>query len=123
VCDFYDIKLEKLFSSKRRAFNESKCAAIYLIRKLSRDRLKEIGLAFMLKKYSTVSSIIERVKSRMKNDQNLEKTYQKTGRAIKKESRADLTPLLTKFNEPVSIKRVRELRATIRNELWHAFTG
>ncbi|MDD2390439.1 MAG: transposase [Desulfobacterales bacterium] len=59
-------------------------AAIYLIRKLRRDRLKEIGLAFMLKKYSTVSSIIERMKSRMKNDQNLKKRIKKLEAQLKK---------------------------------------
>ena len=55
---------EKLFTSQRGTFNEPS-AAIYLIRTLRRDRLNEIALVFMLKKYSSVSSIIERMKSRI----------------------------------------------------------
>ncbi len=65
VCYFYDVKREKLFTSQRGTFNEPRCAAIYLIRTLRRDRLNEIALVFMLKKYSSVSSIIERMKSRI----------------------------------------------------------
>jgi len=56
VCDYYDVKREKLFTSKRGTFNEPRCAAIYLIRKLRRDCLKEIGLVFMLK--NTVPSAV-----------------------------------------------------------------
>jgi len=84
VCDFYDVKREKLFISKRGTFNEPRCAAIYLIRKLRRDRLKEIGLIFMLKNYSSVSSIIERMKSRMKNDRNLKKRIKKLEEQLRK---------------------------------------
>ena len=84
VCDFYDVKREKLFTSKRGTFNEPRCAAIYLIRKFRRDRLNEIGLVFMLKKYSSVSSIIERMKFRMKNDRNLKKRIKKLEEQIRK---------------------------------------
>ena len=84
VCDYYDVKREKLFISKRGTFNEPRCAAIYLIRKLRRDRLKEIGRVFMLKKYSSVSSIIERMKSRMKNDRNLKKRIKKLEEQLRK---------------------------------------
>ena len=84
VCDFYDVKREKLFTSKRGTFSEPRCAAIYLIRKLRRDGLKEIGLVFMLKKYSSVSSIIERMKSRIKNDRNLKIRIKKLEEQLKK---------------------------------------
>ena len=84
VCDYYDVKREKLFTSKRGTFNEPRCAAIYLIRKLRRDCLKEIGLVFMLKKYSSVSSIIERMKSRMKNDRHLKIRIKKLEGKLKK---------------------------------------
>jgi len=84
VCDFYDVKREKLFSSKRGTFNEPRCAAIYLIRKLRRDRLNEIGRVFMLKKYSSVSSIIERMKFRIKNDRNLKNRIKKLEEQLRK---------------------------------------
>jgi len=84
VCDYYDVKREKLFLSKRGTFNEPRCAAIYLIRKLRRDRLKEIGLIFMLNNYSSVSSIIERMKSWVKNDRNLKKRIKKLEEQLRK---------------------------------------
>ena len=55
-----------------------------IIRKLRRDCLKEIGLVFMLKKYSSVSSIIERMKSRMKNDRHLKIRIKKLEGKLKK---------------------------------------
>ena len=84
VCDFYDVKRERLFKSKRGIFNEPRCAAIYLIRKLRRDRLNEIGRVFMLKKYSSVSSIIERMKFRMKNDRSLKIRIKKLEEQLRK---------------------------------------
>ncbi len=84
VCDYYEVKREKLFTSQRGTFNEPRCAAIYLIRKLRRDRLKEIGRVFMLEKYSSVSSIIERMKFRMKNDRNLKRRIKKLEAQLRK---------------------------------------
>jgi chromosomal replication initiation ATPase DnaA len=47
--------------------------AIYLARRLRRDRLKEIGEAFQIGGYSTVSSIVERMKVRVGSDERLRK--------------------------------------------------
>lgn len=71
VCDFYAIKRDDLYISKRGVFNEPRNAAIYLMRKLRRDRLIAVGERFKMKKYSSVSSIIEGTKRRMKKDRNL----------------------------------------------------
>jgi len=71
VCDYYNIKRKDLFKSKRGNFNEPRCVAVYLMRKLRRDRLKEIGKVFGMEKYSSVSSIIERLDSRMRKDLKL----------------------------------------------------
>ena len=71
VCDYYNIKRKDLLTSKRGNFNEPRCVAIYLMRKLRHDRLKEIGKVFEMEKYSSVSSIIERLKTRMQNDLKL----------------------------------------------------
>ena len=46
---------------------------IYLMRKLRRDTLGDIGETFQMEKYSSVSSVIERLKSRMQNDPKLKK--------------------------------------------------
>jgi len=62
VCRFYDVKRETLYSSRRGEFNEPRNVAIYLIRKIRRDSLKEITVRFKMEKYSSISSIIERMK-------------------------------------------------------------
>lgn len=71
VCDFYAIKRDDLYKSKRGVFNEPRNAAIYLMRKLRRDSLIAVGERFEMEKYSSVSSIIEGTKRRMKKDRNL----------------------------------------------------
>jgi chromosomal replication initiation ATPase DnaA len=43
--------------------------AIYLARRLRGDRLKEIGEAFKIDQYSTVSTIVERMKARIGSDE------------------------------------------------------
>jgi putative transposase len=77
VCDYYDVECKELFKSKRGEFNEPRCMAIYLIRKLRRDNLKEIGKIFKLDKYSSVSSIIERMKTRIQNNRKLKMRVKK----------------------------------------------
>ncbi len=47
--------------------------AIYLTRKLRRDKLTQTGLDFSIKKYSSVSSVIGRVENRIKMDARLAK--------------------------------------------------
>lgn len=73
VCDYYGVKNDDLFISKRGYFNEPRCVAIYLMRRLRRDSLGEIGKAFQMKKYSSVSSVVARLKMQMRNDFQLEK--------------------------------------------------
>jgi len=73
VCAFYHIKNDELYSTKRGYFNEPRSAAIFLMRRLRRDSLPEIGQIFHVKKYSTISSTIERMKIRMQKDPKLKK--------------------------------------------------
>jgi len=77
VCDYYGTKHSDLLKSKRGTFNEPRCAAIYLIRKVRHDKLKEIGDLFNLEKYSSVSSIIERMKFKMRHDRKLKTRIEK----------------------------------------------
>jgi len=53
--------------------NEGRNVAIYLAGRLRRDRLKEIGEALQIGRYSTVSSIVERMKVRIGSDETLRK--------------------------------------------------
>ena len=73
VCAFYDVQPDDLNKTQRGMFNEPRNAAVYLMRKIRRDRLKEIGERFGIGKQSTVSSIIEGTKQRTKTDRKLKK--------------------------------------------------
>ena len=73
----YEVTRKDLLTSKRGTFNEPRCAAIYLLRKVRRDRLKEIGKIFNLEKNSSVSSVIERMKMRMQNNREIKIRIQK----------------------------------------------
>ncbi len=82
VCRNYGINEKELYITKRGYFNEPRNVAIYLIRYLRNDTLKNVGEYFGIDKYSTVSSIIERVKYKM----NADKTFNKRVLLIKGES-------------------------------------
>jgi chromosomal replication initiation ATPase DnaA len=73
VCSQYKISPDELFKSQRGVFKEPRNAAIYLIRRLRYDTLAEVGARLKIKKYSSVSSIIERMNRRMESEPNLKK--------------------------------------------------
>ena len=75
--DSYEVTRKDLFTSKRGTVNEPRCAAIYLLRRVRRDRLKEIGKIFNLEKNSSVSSVIERMKMRIQNNREIKMRIQK----------------------------------------------
>ncbi len=73
VCEFYSIDEDDLYKAKRGITNEPRNVSIYLIRQLRMETLRDIGRRFKIEKYSSVSSIIERVKAQMKVDSDLAK--------------------------------------------------
>ncbi len=58
-----------------------------MIRHLRNDTLKQVGEQFGIEKYSTVSSIVERVKYEMKVDKGLIKRVQNQAEKITKSQR------------------------------------
>jgi len=76
VCACYDVVSKDLLISRRGTFNEPRCAAIYLLRRIRRDSLKDIGKRFNLEKPSSVSSVIERMKTRIQNSQKIKMRIQ-----------------------------------------------
>ncbi|RKZ65170.1 MAG: hypothetical protein DRQ48_11865 [Gammaproteobacteria bacterium] len=80
----YDVASKELFTSKRGTFNEPRCVAIYLIRRLRRDSLKETGKVFNLEKNSSVSSVIERMKTRIQNSRKIKMRIQKIEDEVRK---------------------------------------
>ena len=87
VCKTYNIKETALYVSRRGYFNEPRNVAVYLIRQLRNDTLKQVGEQFGIEKYSTVRSIVERVKSEMKADKGLKKRIQNLAEKITKSQR------------------------------------
>ena len=69
----FNISRDELYRSRRGQLNEPGNVAIFLTRKLRRDSQNEIGSRFRMKKYSSVSSVIERMKKQMLTDQNMRK--------------------------------------------------
>ncbi len=84
VCDYYQINLKDLYKSKRGEFNEAINVAVFLMRRLRHDSLKEIGSHFQMGKYSSISSIIERMEKQLFEDRNLKKRMEKLSAQISK---------------------------------------
>ena len=82
VCKAYKIKEDDLYASRRGSFNEPRNIAVYLTRRLRNDILKEVGGQFNIKKSSSVSSIVERMKSGVKADRGLRMRIEELVEAI-----------------------------------------
>ena len=63
VCRSYDVEKEALTVTRRGIANEPRNVAIYLMRHLRGDSLEEIGREFEVARYSSVSSVVERIKT------------------------------------------------------------
>ena len=73
VCASYGIDRTELLSSRRGMSNDARNVAIYLARQLSGQTLATIGRAFGLEHYSSVSSVVRRVKQRVASDTSFRK--------------------------------------------------
>lgn len=62
-----------LFRAKRGLTNEPRNIAIFFMRHLKGSKLDEIGWEFDIRKYSSVSTIIERTKQRAIKDRKFKK--------------------------------------------------
>ncbi len=71
VSKAYKVNPTLLCGIKRGVPNEPKNVAIFLARRLRRDSLKTIGKEFNISNYSTVSSIIERMKTNLGSNKKL----------------------------------------------------
>lgn len=73
VCQCYAVAENKLEQTKRGETNQPRSVAIYLVRKRCGLPLLEIGQAFGLEKYSSVSSIVTRVEKRLSKNKQMQK--------------------------------------------------
>ena len=88
VCDYWNVGVDYLIESKRGQLNEPRNAAVYLIRRLRHDSLQEISAQFKMNKYSSVSSIIERMKVRIEADKKIKKRIVELCNIIKSQEQA-----------------------------------
>ena len=77
VSKTYHISEEDLLKSKRGVYNEPRNVAIYLTRRLRGDGLDEICREFHMKRYSSASSAIERMRVQISKDQQLRERVEK----------------------------------------------
>ena len=71
ICNAYGIDKNSLLSSRRGILNEPRNVAVFLVRRLRGEKLEEIGRQFGIAKYSSVSSVIEKMKREISVDRRL----------------------------------------------------
>ena len=71
VCGVYQIEVNDILKSRRGNYNEARNVAIYVIRKHAGASLKDIGFRFGMNSYTSVSSVIMRIKQVMDRDKKL----------------------------------------------------
>ncbi|KXB09012.1 hypothetical protein AKJ60_01245, partial [candidate division MSBL1 archaeon SCGC-AAA385M11] len=87
VAAFYKVDEKNICTSRRGYFNEPRNVAVYLARKLRRDKLTEIGRDFSINRYSSVSSIIRRMEEGIATDAELKNRVVRIMEQIKTDNR------------------------------------
>ena len=70
---YYEARPAALTGVRRGIENEPRDVAIYLIRSMRSDPLMKIGVQFGLNQYSSVSSVVLRVKTKLLKDRKFKK--------------------------------------------------
>lgn len=84
TCRHFKVPKEQLFTSRRGQENLPRDLAIYLVRVLTRKTMPEIGTHFEISNYSTVGSVIDRMKQREAKDRDFRKILEKIKSRIAK---------------------------------------
>jgi putative transposase len=71
VCQVCDVPLESIYHSRRGHQNIARDLVLYSMRMHSRQTLFQIGRNLRIKKYSAVSSAVQRIKRQLKTDRSL----------------------------------------------------
>jgi hypothetical protein len=82
VCSAYNTTIQEITKMRRGKMNEARNVAIYLLKRLRRDTLKEVGVKFGIETDSTISSVMERVKKRLENDRAFSRRVDKIQKTI-----------------------------------------
>ncbi len=84
VCRYYEVSPTSLKAIRRGVENEPRDVAMYLIRSLRAEPLMRIGADFGLTQFSSVSSVVIRVKARLQKDKQLKGRLQDIERNVLK---------------------------------------
>lgn len=84
VCRYYGVDNSALNRSRRGVFNEARHAAIFLTRRLRMEGLAAICREFSMRRYSSASSAIDRVKRRLATDGKFKNRIDTIRRRIEK---------------------------------------
>ena len=82
ICEHYGIDEDRLYYMRRAVFNEARAMGLYLSRHLRGESLNTIGSQFEIANYSTVSTVIERFKARLRSDRTLARRVDKVRQII-----------------------------------------
>lgn len=84
VCSSYRISENDLEHSRRGIWNEARNVAIYLTRRLRGETLGRIGEQYQMSRYSSVSSVMQRMKRLIDTDQALRKKVERIASQLTK---------------------------------------
>ena len=82
VCNVFSVDTKSLYGIHRGVTNEARNVAVYLTRLLRRESLTEIGKEFKVSNYSSVSSIIEKMRADLVSNKKLKKQVDKVRKLI-----------------------------------------
>jgi len=77
VCKVFGVDRVDLYKSRRGFSNQPRNVAIYLLRTLRGDTLNQIGREFNMNRYSSVSSVVQRMRATISKDRQLRKSIEK----------------------------------------------
>ena len=75
ICSYYHVDVNVLLKPRRGINNEARDMAIYLARRLCNMGLKDIGVEFGLRGYSSTGSVLERMDRLLLKDKKLNRRY------------------------------------------------
>jgi len=84
VCSYYQVEETELLKPRRGRLNEPRSVAIYLVRRLRKEGLKQISSVFGLRGYSAASSVLERMARQLMKDRGLQKRCEQIQKSLVK---------------------------------------
>jgi putative transposase len=82
VCRKCGVAMDEPHRSRRGILNEPRNVAIYLLRSLRGDNPGEIGREFNITRFSSVSSVVERMRGKISGDRQLRKCVERIKTAL-----------------------------------------